>query len=155
MPIRSEHADFNKDSIRCDISIEFKKRNIVIPFFIFVSDKKKSKITYRLYGKGLSTGEYTCKFKHLEIKNGQIVLGRSTDTNLFTEKKELKNIESAISPYYATDYLLKLHDAKKLNPDMELEIEIMAKNGMKENFIFKLPLNKVYTKDFKLFNPFK
>ncbi len=137
------------------ILIERKKRTFVVPPFIFVRDKKKSRIGYRLYGKGISTREYTCKFIHLEIKNDSTVVGRSKDSALFKEKKELKNSTGAISPFYTSDYLLKLKSPAKMNLFMELEIEIESKNGIKENFILKSPLKKVREKHFSLFNPKK
>lgn len=153
--IESKHADFNKDSIRCMILIERKKRALVVPLFIFAGDKKKSRIGYRLYGKGASTREYTCKFIHLEIKNDAEIVGRSKDSLLFKEKKEIKYTVGAISPFYLTDYLLKLKHAAKMNLFMEMEFEIENKSGIKENFVLKTPLKKIREKHFFLFNPFK
>jgi len=151
----SKHADFNKDSIRCMLLIDGKTRNIVVPFFIFVGDKKKSRICYRLYGKGISAREYTCRFIHLEIKNDSEIVGKSKDSALFREKKEIKYTPKAISPFYVTDYLLELNHPAKMNLFMEMEFEIEYKSGIKENFALKTPLKKVYEKNFSLFNPFK
>ena len=148
IPITSEHGDFNRDSLSCHIAIEPDSKNMIIPFLIFSGDKKKARITYGLHGKGVSAREYTCKFIHLEIKSDNVVLGRSKDSLLFTEKKEPANLKSAVSPFYATRYLLKLSDPNKVHLYMEMAFEIINKRGVKEIFSIKTPLEEIRKKSF-------
>jgi hypothetical protein len=148
IPLTSEHGDFNRDSLSCHIAIEPDSKNMVIPFLIFSGDKKKARITYSLHGKGISAREYTCKFIHLEIKSENTVIGRSKDSLLFDEKKEPLNLKSAVSPFYATRYLLKLSDPNKLHLYMEIEFEAINRRCLKDTFRIKTPLEGIRIKSF-------
>lgn len=149
--LNAEHPYFKRDSVTCIVKVEPETRNIVVPFFIFLSDKKKSRITYCLYGKGQTGREYECKFVHLEIKNESVVVGRSRDSLLFNEKKEPLNMISAITPFYATPYLMKMVKPKKVNLHLEMEFDVVAKDGTKIPVKFSGNMEKTTTKDLSLF----
>lgn len=155
VPLHSTHADFNKDSLNCMLLVDHKKRNIVIPHFIFVSDKKKARICYTIYGKGLSAHEYNCRFIRLEIKNGREVVGRSSDSLLFNEAKEKKYTARSVSPFYATNYLMKMKRPREMNLNMEMEFVLENKYGIKDTVRLNTPLNKVKEKYTGLFDPTK
>jgi len=155
VPIESRHADFNKDSISCIIVLDAKKKNIVIPFFIFVSDKKKYRICYQLYGKGISAREYTCRYTNLVIKNDSVIVGKSKDPDLFSDVYKKVYPKYAISPFYNSQYLMELKDPKKMRLTMELEFEITNTRGVTEKFLLRTPLTMIHEKKTSLFNIFK
>ncbi|MGZ3865967.1 MAG: hypothetical protein ACXVC6_02420 [Bacteroidia bacterium] len=148
--LASQHSYFKRDSVTCIVSVEPETRNIVVPFFIFLSDKKKSRITYTLYGKGISAREYECKFSHLEIKNGDIVVGRSRDSLLFADGNA-RDMAVGISPFYTTSYIMKLIRPKEVNLYLEMEFDAVAKDGTKIPVKILQPMEKIRTKDLSIF----
>ncbi|MGZ3861649.1 MAG: hypothetical protein ACXVPN_00810 [Bacteroidia bacterium] len=151
VPLASEHSYFKRDSVKCVVTVEPETRNFVMPLFIFLTNKKKSRITYCLYGKGQTGREYENRFIHLEIKNGDVVVGRSRDSLLFNEKKEAQNMIGAVTPFYATTYLMRMVKPKEVNLHLEMEFDAVAKDGTRIPVKFSQPMEKIRTKDISLF----
>jgi hypothetical protein len=117
---------------------------------VFKTDKKKFRIAYQLHGKGISGREYTCTFKRLVLKNDSHVVARSKDLQLFKEEKGGRFEEDGISPFYSCGYLVILPDPKKMNLNLELEMDVHSKNNTDEDMLFTVPLQKIEKKDLKL-----
>jgi len=154
LPLVSKYADLRKDSIRFILRIVPDKRNMVIPLVIFKSNKAKASIQYSLHGKGISAREYRVNYRTLLIYRDTTVIGKSTDTALFTEQVAKPVPGDLISPIYGTKYLLNLPNANTATLRVRIEFELQNKQGLKEDFIFDRPLEKIPQKSFTLFNPF-
>jgi len=154
LPLVSKYADLRKDSIRFILQIEPDKRNVVIPLVIFKSNKAKASIRYSLHGKGISAREYVVNYRTLFIYRDTTVIGKSTDTALFTEQMAKPVPADLISPIYGTKYLLDLPNANTARLSVRMEFELQNKQGLKEDFIFDMPLKKIPKKSFTLFDPF-
>lgn len=154
-PLEVKHTELKKDSLRFLFTINPNTRNIVLPLFAFKGNKKKASIRYRLYGKSLSGREYTIAYKNLEIKDGETVIGRSKDPDLFKDLVEYKVPKDAVSALYGTPYILKIKAPSKKNLTVHIEFEIKNKAGMSEEYTFDVPLETVHEKSFKLLNILK
>lgn len=113
------------------------------------------RIQYSLRGKGLSMREYSINYRELEIFADDSLVGRSKDPDLFKEPRQKVVPADAVSPIYASDYLLKIPGAKKKKLRMRLSVTIKNKAGTTEDWNVEMPLEKVSNKSFKLVNPFK
>ncbi len=113
------------------------------------------RIQYTVKGKGLSTREYSIHYQNLEIFADDSLVGRSKDPDLFKEPRQRVVPADAVSPLYASDYLLQIPGVKKKKLRARLAITLKNRAGTAEEMNLEMPLEKVSNKSFKLVNPFK